>query len=99
MIKEIDDLKNYTEEQKKIALQKKDKLMIEANKLKKLADDYEKNKQENLTKYNNVNKHIDVIVKITNCPTKEIVNVFVGILNAVGHMDNMPTLWNFAMIK
>jgi len=43
-------------------------------------------------------QYLPVIFNIICTTPKMIVNIFVGLLNAVGHMDNLPSLWEFQMV-
>ena len=45
-----------------------------------------------------VTKHLPVIINIICCTPKAMVNLIIGILNAVGHMDNLPDLWKLDLI-
>jgi len=52
-----------------------------------------------LIELGNVAKWFPVIINIICCTPKFIVNIFVGLLNAIGYMENLPTLWEFPLLE
>jgi len=81
------------------------KLSEKINKLKNSIDNLEtKNKEfkdkqlKNLIDLDGVAKWIPTILNIICSAPKMIVNIFIGIVNSIGHMDYLPTLWEFDYI-
>jgi len=56
-------------------------------------------KAQKLLELGNVAKWFPVIINIICCTPKFIVNIFVGLLNAIGHMENLSNLWEFPLLE
>jgi len=74
------------------------KLEKEKTELIKKSEQFKKDLELKIDSMNNIVKHLPTISNIICTSPKVIVNVFVGLLNAVGHMDNLPTLWEFSIV-
>ena len=74
-------------------------LKIQKVDLDKKSTDFEKNKQKEIDDLTNITKHFPVLLGIICSAPKMIANIFVGILNKVGEMDNLPNLWEFPLVE
>jgi hypothetical protein len=59
----------------------------------------DKEKIKEIGKMDNIVENLQTILNILSFIPKTIANIFVGLLNSVGYMENLPTLWNFDLIK
>jgi len=74
-------------------------LKIQKVDLDKKSTEFEKNKQKEIDDLTNITKHFPVLLGIICSAPKMIANIFVGILNKVGEMDNLPNLWEFPLVE
>lgn len=63
------------------------------NNIELLKDEYGKIKQ-----YEKIMEFLPVCLNMVSCIPKIIANIFVGLLNSVGNMENLPDLWKFDMV-
>jgi len=68
------------------------------NELKSKSKDFNDKIDEQLKSIDDIAKHLPVIIGIICVTPKGMINIIVEILNKVGHMDNLPDLWNFKTI-
>jgi hypothetical protein len=61
--------------------------------------EFDKNKQQEINEMEKITKHFPVLLGIICTAPKMIANIFVGILNKVGEMKNLPNLWNFPLVE
>ncbi len=104
--KDLKNLKSPTEEKINNLLNKNLELdaeilktQKEMNGLKDKQSEFNVNKIQNLLNLDNVAKWFPVIKNILCGLPKTIVNIFVGILNSIGSMKNLPPLWNFDLVN
>lgn len=84
----------------KIELEKElDKLIKELNMLKLKQQNFQQLNAEKEYNFKNVVKWLPTIINIICCVPKFIVNICVGLFNAVGYMRNLPSLWEFDFIQ
>lgn len=72
------------------------------NKNKGLKIKSEQTDKDNTKKFDDLKKisqNLPSVMNIVNAAPKLIVNIVVGIFNAVGTMENLPDLWNFKYIE
>lgn len=86
--------------QTKLEMEKElDKLSKELNTLKQNQQEFEQQNNDKKNRFKNVITWLPTIINILCCVPKFIVNICVGLFNAVGYMKNLPSLWEFSYIK
>jgi len=75
-----------------------DKLKLKEENLKQKSKDFSIANNLLLSQLEGVTKWLPTILNIVCSLPKMIVNIFIGIINGVGHMDFLPTLWEFPYI-
>jgi hypothetical protein len=76
-----------------------EKLEKQNNNLKLQSDEFNKNKNSRIKNLNKIKKWLPVIINIICCPPKFLVNIIIGIFNAIAYMRNLPTLWEFPYVE
>jgi len=84
-------INNLKEKLRKLKIEKKE---LE-NKSKKKQDEI----NASIEQLDDIAKWFVVILNIICCTPKLVVNIIIVILNAVGYMKNLPTLWEFPYIN
>lgn len=72
-----------------------DKLKKDNVKLEIISNKNELKKQTDLFNLDKIIKWLPVVINIVCCGAPMICNIIIGIINSVGYMKNLPTLWNF----
>jgi len=85
-------------EQKKKLQEIIDKVKEEKNDLVEKLEQFKKEIELKLASLNDIVKHLPVIFNIICSAPKVVVNIFVGLLNAVGAMKFLPNLWEFPYV-
>jgi TolA-binding protein len=74
-------------------------LKIQKNKIDKNIKKTESERNKELSELNDISKHLPVLLNIICTTPTMIANIFVGILNKVGEMKNLPNLWDFPLVE
>jgi len=75
------------------------KTQKEIKELEEKSKEFNEKKESKILEFNNVINSFPVIINIMCCTPKFIVNIFVGMLNAIGYMEYLPILWEFDLIN
>lgn len=75
------------------------KLQNEVNNLKDKSKEFKEKNDNKLLELGEIDKWFTVIINIICCTPKFIANILVELLNSAGHMENLPSLWEFPLIK
>jgi len=79
--------------------EKIDKLNIDIKNLETKNETFKDNQLKNIIDLEGVTKWIPTILNIVCCSPKMVANIFIVIMNSVGHMDYLPNLWNFDYLE
>lgn len=66
---------------------------------KKLSNDFDNEQQDKIKKLEDIVNWLPTIFNILKTTPKMMVNIFVGLFNAIGEMKNLPDLWKFNYIE